>query len=63
MKMLDVHAFLWQSLYGHFRGLMMALVLTMPCLCAGGLGINLYTADIVVLFDSDWCASPPPSTL
>ncbi len=20
----------------------------------GGLGINLYTADIVVLFDSDW---------
>jgi hypothetical protein len=23
-------------------------------LCAGGLGINLYTADIVVLYDSDW---------
>lgn len=21
---------------------------------AGGLGINLYTADIVVLYDSDW---------
>lgn len=22
---------------------------------AGGLGINLVTADIVVLYDSDWC--------
>lgn len=22
---------------------------------AGGLGINLTTADIVVLYDSDWC--------
>jgi SWI/SNF-related matrix-associated actin-dependent regulator of chromatin subfamily A member 5 len=21
---------------------------------AGGLGINLYTADVVVLYDSDW---------
>lgn len=25
---------------------------------AGGLGINLTTADIVVLFDSDWSVSP-----
>ena len=24
---------------------------------AGGLGINLQTADIVVLYDSDWCAA------
>ena len=23
---------------------------------AGGLGINLVTADVVVLYDSDWCA-------
>ena len=21
---------------------------------AGGLGINLYTADVVILYDSDW---------
>lgn len=29
----------------------------MFCACffqAGGLGINLYTADIVILYDSDW---------
>ena len=30
-------------------------------MAAGGLGINLYTADIVVLFDSDWYASIPQS--
>jgi len=36
---------------------------------AGGLGINLYTADIVVLYDSDWnpqmdlqVIPPPPSS-
>lgn len=24
---------------------------------AGGLGINLTTADVVVLYDSDWCVA------
>ncbi len=35
---------------------------------AGGLGVNLQTADTCILYDSDWCASlriikevhPPP---
>jgi len=27
---------------------------------AGGLGIDLTSADIVVLYDSDWCVRPFP---
>lgn len=30
------------------------LISLSPSLLAGGLGINLATADIVVLYDSDW---------
>ncbi len=30
------------------------MYLTFYLVRAGGLGINLYTADIVVLYDSDW---------
>ena len=30
---------------------------------AGGLGINLTTADIVVLYDSDWYGHLPPFVL
>lgn len=25
---------------------------------AGGLGVNLQTADTCILYDSDWCAGP-----
>ena len=33
---------------------MYAHMITFSYLSAGGLGINLATADIVVLYDSDW---------
>jgi len=43
--------FFGNSIRGVFIRLHLSLSLSLP---AGGLGINLATADIVVLYDSDW---------
>lgn len=34
--------------------LLFLIILTTLTPRAGGLGINLYTADVVILYDSDW---------